>query len=92
MPKYTIELPGQVKIPKTYKSMIEAYSTIGKLLKADSCKYIVVYQDDKFFRKVINNRYKRVENAEWMKAHNSGMFKDAFILNDNGTNEYYIKP
>lgn len=92
MPIYQIELPGSVKIPKNYKNIVEVYATIGKLIKYDSSKYFVIYENDKFFRKVINPKYNRVTNEQWMQAHNAGHFKDAFILVDNGQKEYYIKP
>lgn len=92
MPKYEIELPGQIKIPTKYKNIVDTYAVIAKLIKYDSSKFFIIYQDDKFFRKVINPRYIRVTNDEWMSAHNTGHMRDAFILVDNGEKEYYIKP
>lgn len=82
---YTIKLPGNQELPVTYTNLIKCISDVGKLFKRGNIKFIIIYQDNKLLKKLVNPRFKKV-NQEIFFA---GFYEEGFILKDD-TTEYYI--
>lgn len=89
-PRYHIELPGKMEIPTHYTNIVEVFS-IAKKLFDHGHKFCVIKQNGDFLQKLVNPKYRQVTNDEWLDKHTSGNFRDAFIINENGQNNYYIK-
>ena len=88
---YTIEMPENLEFPMKFVDIVSAFELINKLFKKDIARFIVIKENGVFVKSIINPRYKLVNNQEWIKAHNVGIFSDAFILYDNNQKFYYIK-
>jgi hypothetical protein len=90
--KYSLEIPGAIKaLPNEYKNIVEVYGIILRLFRRSKFHFVIIKCNGEFFRKVINPRYRKVTDEEFLKAHNTGLFSDAFILNEFGEKQYYIK-
>jgi hypothetical protein len=89
--RYSIELPGAVKsLPNEFKNIPEVFSVIRKMFKLTNFHFCIIYENGKYFKKVINPKFRRVTDQTFLNAHNTGMFTDAFILNENGEKQYYL--
>lgn len=89
--RYKLELPGAVKaMPNEYKNIVEVFSVINKMFKLTNFHFVVIYENDKFLKKVVNPKFRQVSSNTFLNAHNTGMFTDAFILNENGVKQYYL--
>lgn len=84
---YTIKLPANMEIPKKYKSIIDTYCDVGKLFKKGKYKFVLIYEDGNFLKKLINPRFKEVSEIEFRE----GFYLDGFILDQDGKAEFYIK-
>lgn len=82
---YTIKLPGNQELPVTYNNLIKCISDVGKLFKRGNIKFIIIYQDNKILKKLVNPRFKKVNKETFF----AGFYEEGFILKDD-TTEYYI--
>ena len=90
--KYTIEIPGTIKVlPNEYKNIVEVYGVIRRLFQRSKFHFCIIKENGEFFRKVINPRFRQVNDKDFLNAHNTGLFSNAFIINENGNKQYFIK-
>ncbi len=90
-PKYSVQLPGAIKaLPNEFKTIPETFAVIKKMFKLTNFHFCVIYENGKFLKKVINPKFRQVSSDTFLKAHTTGMFTDAFILNENGIKQYYL--
>ena len=85
---YRLHLQGNIEVPKKYKDLIELLSDVGKLFKKNSFKFVYITENDKFFKKLVNPRYSKVNEADFFYNQNIGV--EGFILNSEDGKEYYI--
>jgi len=82
---YTIQLPDFTELPINYNNLIKCLSDVGKLFKRSNIKFLLVYENDKLLKKLVNPRFRKVDKETFF----SGFYEEGFIIKDQ-VEEYYI--
>ena len=82
---YTIKLSPDQELPVSYSNLIKCISDVGKLFKRGNFKYLLIYENDKLLKKLVNPKYRKVDKETFF----AGFYQEGFIIKDD-TTEYYI--
>lgn len=82
---YTIKLSPSEELPVSYNNLIKCFCDVGKLFKRSNIKFLLVYENDKLLKKLVNPKYRKVDKETFF----AGFYQEGFIMKDK-TEEYYI--
>jgi hypothetical protein len=82
---YTIKLSHGEELPVSYTNLIKCFCDVGKLFKRSNIKFLLVYENDKLLKKLVNPRFRKVDKETFF----SGFYEEGFIIKDQ-VEEYYI--
>ena len=88
---YTINLPGAVRaVPNKFDNIVDVFTVIYKMFKLTNFHFCIIYENGEYLKKVVNPKFRQVTADQFLDAHKTGMFDDAFICNDQGEKQYWL--
>lgn len=82
---YTIKLSPDQELPLSYKNLLHCICDCGKLFKRANIKFLLIYENDKLLKKLVNPRFRKVDKETFF----GGFYEEGFIIKDQ-IQEYYI--
>ena len=85
---YTIKLSPDQELPVSYSNLIKCISDVGKLFKRGNFKYLLIYENDKLLKTLVNPKFRQVNEEYFL----NGIFDHGFLLrNENNDLKFYVK-
>lgn len=91
MKPYKILIPNLICETNYFDTFVEAETTAKLILKGSNFRFVSLFENDKLLTIFIKNGYELYNFKAFCRLDEINKIVDYFILNHEGTENYYIK-